>query len=282
MIKTNYHSHSLFCDGKSSMEDMLIAAIEKNFTHWGFSAHAPVPFENTFAITKGDVPAYIEEYKRLKNKYSDKINTFVGMEMDFISDLQEDIEKQAKNYGLEYIIGSVHQVKEHNDSQDSWFIDGHDPNVYDKGLEELFDNDIKRAAETYFSQQIEMIQKNKIDVIAHLDKITMHNKGRFFNNKTPWYKDLVISLLEEVKKHDVICEINSRGLYKKRHNDFYPSQCWWKIIKEKNIKICLASDCHKDDETDLYFDTAKDILKSINYTTLYYYDNEWKEYNIND
>ena len=79
MIKTNYHSHSLFCDGKSSMEDMLIAAIEKNFTHWGFSAHAPVPFENTFAITKGDVPAYIEEYKRLKNKYSDKINTFVGM-----------------------------------------------------------------------------------------------------------------------------------------------------------------------------------------------------------
>lgn len=280
-IKTNYHSHSLFCDGKSSMEEMVVAAIENNFTHWGFSSHAPVPFENTFAIKREDIKQYITEYKRLKEKYKEKIKLFVGMEMDFICDMQENIEEQGKNYGLEYVIGSVHQVKEHNNSKESWFIDGHDQKIYDKGLEELFDNNIKRAVRTYFSQQMEMISKNRIDVIAHPDKIAMHNRERFFNNDTSWYKDMMMSLLEEIKKHDIICEINSRGLYKKRHNDFYPSKYWWKKMKEMNIRICLSSDCHKNDETDLFFTQAKEILKDINYTTLYYFENgAWKDYSL--
>lgn len=280
LLKTNYHSHSLFCDGKSSMEEMLCSAIEKGFDCWGFSAHAPVPFENNFAIKKENVPLYISEYKRLKEKYEDKIKVFVGMEMDFICDIQENIYTQAKNYGLEYIIGSVHQVKEHNTNQKTWFIDGHDSNVYDRGLKEIFDNDIKRACEAYFSQQIDMIHKNKIDMIAHVDKVTMHNKGRFFNNQTTWYKDMVIYLLEEIKKYDVICEINTRGLYKKRHTDYYPSKDWWQYMKEKNIRICLSSDCHKSDETDLYFDNAVEELKAQGFTSFMYFDGEWKEQSI--
>lgn len=280
LLKTNYHSHSLFCDGKSTMEEMICSAIEKGFDYWGFSAHAPVPFENNFAIDKEKVPLYIAEYKRLKEKYADKIKVFVGMEMDFICDIQENIYSQAKDYGLEYIIGSVHQIKEHNTNRETWFIDGHDPNVYDRGLEKIFDNDIKRACEAYFSQQMEMMQKNKIDVIAHPDKVAMHNRGRFFDNQTTWYKDMIIALLDEIKKHDVICEINTRGLYKKRHTDYYPSKDWWRYMKEKNIKICLSSDCHKSDETDLYFDTALEELKAKGYTSLMYFDGEWKEQSI--
>ncbi|MDO5760332.1 MAG: histidinol-phosphatase, partial [Bacteroidota bacterium] len=272
MLKTNYHSHSLFCDGKSSMQEMLSAAIEKKFDLWGFSAHAPVPFDNTFAIKKENVSLYIAEYKRLKEEYKNKIKIFVGMEMDFICDIQENIYLQAKEYGLEYIIGSVHQIKEHNQCKETWFIDGHDSNVYDKGLLEIFDNDIKRACNAYFSQQIEMLQKNKIDLIAHPDKVTMHNKGRFFNNSTTWYRDMVISLLEEIKKHEVICEINTRGLYKKRHTDYYPSKDWWHIMKDMGIRMCLSSDCHKSDETDLLFDEAIEELKSCGYNTLMYFD----------
>ncbi|MBR1769435.1 MAG: histidinol-phosphatase HisJ family protein, partial [Bacteroidales bacterium] len=142
-MKTNYHSHSLFCDGKNTMEEMLVAAIEKGFTHWGFSAHAPVPFENNFAIKKEDVPSYMEEYRRLKEKYAGKINLYVGMEMDFITDIQENIQEQASEYGLDYLIGSVHQVKEHNDSSESWFIDGKNPEIYDEGLKKFFNADIR-------------------------------------------------------------------------------------------------------------------------------------------
>lgn len=276
--KTNYHSHCTYCDGKSTMEQMVLAAIDKGFTDWGFSSHAPVPFENHFAIAKENVPSYIHEFERLKTLYGESLDLHIGMEMDFITDIQENIETQAKEYGLEYIIGSVHQVKQHNESEESWFIDGHDPEVYDEGLRNLFSGDMRAGAEAYFSQQVDMMRKNKIDVIGHCDKIVMHNRERYFTNRTPWYKEMMVWLIEEIAKRGVICEINTRGLYKKRHEDYYPSSYWWKMIKEKNIRICLSSDCHRSDETDLYFSDAIELIKQTGFKTLSYFDGKWKEY----
>lgn len=280
MYKTNYHSHSTFCDGKSTMEAMVVAAIEHGFSHWGVSSHAPVPFPNTFAIKQEDIKAYLGEFKRLKEIYSDRIHLYLGMELDFITDIMEDIKEQAKDYGLDYFIGSVHQVKEHNDSMDSWFIDGHDQGIYDRELKELFDNDIRRGCEAYFSQQIRMIETNKPDILGHCDKITMHNKGRFFTNDTPWYEEMVRSLLDTVKQYDIITEINTRGLYKKRNDDFYPALKWLRIAKEKGIKITISTDCHKADETDLFYQQALDSAKAIGFTHISYFENEWKEQKI--
>ena len=70
---TNYHSHSTFCDGKSTMEEMVISAVECGFTHWGVSSHAPFPISNDFALKEEDIPAYKREFLRLKDKYADKI-----------------------------------------------------------------------------------------------------------------------------------------------------------------------------------------------------------------
>ena len=39
MIKQNLHTHSLYCDGKNTIEDMTLEAIQKGFTILGFSGH---------------------------------------------------------------------------------------------------------------------------------------------------------------------------------------------------------------------------------------------------
>ena len=41
---TNYHSHSLYCDGRAGMGDFVRFAISRGFTSYGFSSHAPLPF----------------------------------------------------------------------------------------------------------------------------------------------------------------------------------------------------------------------------------------------
>ena len=41
---TNYHSHSLYCDGRAGMEDFVRFALSEGFTSYGFSSHAPLPF----------------------------------------------------------------------------------------------------------------------------------------------------------------------------------------------------------------------------------------------
>ena len=36
MIKTNYHTHTLYCDGKNSPEEVIFTGIEKKFDILGF------------------------------------------------------------------------------------------------------------------------------------------------------------------------------------------------------------------------------------------------------
>ena len=42
MIKSNFHTHTYFCDGKDSPEEMVLSAIERGFTTLGFSIHSYV------------------------------------------------------------------------------------------------------------------------------------------------------------------------------------------------------------------------------------------------
>ena len=40
MIKSNLHTHTTFCDGKNTPEDVVKEAMERGFDIIGFSAHA--------------------------------------------------------------------------------------------------------------------------------------------------------------------------------------------------------------------------------------------------
>ena len=40
MRKVNLHTHTLFCDGRDTPEDMVLSAIEKGFSVLGFSGHS--------------------------------------------------------------------------------------------------------------------------------------------------------------------------------------------------------------------------------------------------
>ena len=81
MIKQNLHTHSLYCDGKDSFEEMIQTAIEKEFTILGFSSHGYTPDE-TLGIDEETIIKYQKELKGLKNKYKDQISIYTGIEQD--------------------------------------------------------------------------------------------------------------------------------------------------------------------------------------------------------
>ncbi|MEE0993263.1 MAG: histidinol-phosphatase [Bacteroidales bacterium] len=275
MKRFNLHSHSLFCDGKNSMEEMALAAIEKGLYCFGFSAHAPIPYDNDFALKYEEQEAYLQEARRLKEKYADKIRLFVSMEFDYIPEIAEDIRQRANSLGLDYMIASVHKVKEAG-RDGNWFIDGGKQEVWDKGLVEYFNSDIRKGVECFYSQSIEMLKKSQPDVIGHFDKVKMHNKERFFSQQDPWYCDLVMNLLEEIKKQNCICEVNTRGLYKGRSDDFFPSVKWIKQAAQMGIRMTVSTDCHNVSEVDLLFDEAVETLKQCGHDYIWYFDNGWK------
>ena len=78
--KVNFHTHSTFCDGKNTAEEMVIAALEKGFDALGFSGHCihPLnpefykPFDDIWHMPSADISTYTKEIRRLQAEYSSK------------------------------------------------------------------------------------------------------------------------------------------------------------------------------------------------------------------
>ena len=248
MQEFNLHTHSIFSDGKSTPEEVVVEAINQGMKVLGFSDHSPVPFENSFAIKNDNVQNYISTIKSLKEKYKDQIDIYCSMEMDFIPGIVKDFKKTKDELGLDYMIGSVHLVG--NDVNKLWFIDGSKVETYDEGLFNYYDGDIKKGVKTFYYQ---------------FDKIKMHNRDRYFTEDEKWYRDLVLETLTLIKEKDLIVEVNTRGIYKKRSSDFYPATWLLPIMKEMNVPVVISSDSHKAEELTLCFKEAEEALKAAGY-----------------
>jgi len=262
----NYHTHTLFCDGSNEPEQYVLSAVEKNMKIIGFSAHASVPFKNEWSLKTADIKSYHKEIESLKKKYHSKIQVLNGLEIDYIPGITKPFSFFYKNFMLDYSIGSVHLVKlpTHNKL---WFIDGAIRN-FDKGLAEIFDNNIEKAVGAYYEQIQEMVLKEKPDIIGHLDKIKMNNKKRFFDEGEKWYRKLVDKTLDVIAQSNCIVEVNSRGVYTGKSDSFFPSVFVLEKCYILGIPLMINSDAHKPEQLTLKFKEAAAMLKDIGYSKL--------------
>jgi histidinol-phosphatase (PHP family) len=105
----------------------------------------------------------------------------------------------------------------------------------------------------------------------------MHNRGRFFSDKDKWYRDLVDETVELIKNNDVIAEVNTRGLYKKRSASLFPDGYALKRVKEMDIPILLSSDAHQPHELNMLFDSTADYLAKMGFgEVMMLNDGKWK------
>ncbi len=273
----NLHQHSDFSDGKEQAEKYVEKAVELGFTATGFTEHSPLPFDTPFSLKLENVNKYIETTDILKEKYKNSIEVYRGLEMDFIPGMSEDFDFWRKITKADYLIGSVHLIKPRN-SNNLWFTDGPDPDIYDLGIKTLFNNDVKKAVTRFYEQTIEMIETQKFEITGHFDKVKMHNKNRFFNEDEKWYQNLIDKVIDLIKQKGLIVEINTRGLYKKRYNGLFPDGTALKKVKQKDIPVIISSDAHKPDELNLYFDYAVNQLVNEGFKSVMRLQNgEWQE-----
>ena len=62
MNLTNYHGHTLYCDGRASMDDFLRFAVAEHFSSFGFSSHAPLPFSTAWTMEWDRMEDYLAEF----------------------------------------------------------------------------------------------------------------------------------------------------------------------------------------------------------------------------
>lgn len=274
--KTNYHTHSHFSDGSAEPVEYIEEAIRQDFTSLGFSEHSALPFENNFALKNGSEQAYVAEIQRLRELYKDRLEVLLSLEADYIPGISTGFQEQKVAFGLDYVIGSVHLVK--NSDGELWFIDGPKRETYDNGLNQLFGGDIRKGVTAYWYQINQMLEEEKFEIIGHFDKIKMHNQGRWFNEDEPWYTWLVNETIDLIQEKDVIVEVNTRGIYKGRSTSLFPGEAILRQLSERNIPVILSSDAHHPSEISMYFDEALEVMKSCGLKSIRIFDNGiWQE-----
>ncbi|MBP5516391.1 MAG: histidinol-phosphatase [Bacteroidales bacterium] len=282
---SNYHTHSHYCDGRGELREYVEYALAHGFSALGFSGHGPLPYDNKFSIKQEQYLDYCNEVRAMKAEYEGRIEILLGLEMDYIPGIQEDFTPLIEKGGLEYSIGSVHLVTHpdhvealrnsllHNDNNSQsimphlWYIDGGNPAHYDNGLNELFHGDIRYAVRTFFHQTNAMIERNRPTIVGHFDKVVMHNRERFFSYQDKWFQELLHETIALIRETGCICEINTRGIYKGRHTDFYPARDTIRYMNTLGIPVIVGTDAHAPADLDR-FEGAYEFLSEIGYRNI--------------
>ena len=268
MQKVNLHTHSTYSDGKSTPREIVEEAVRQEFTALGFSEHGPLPFETKFAVKAENMPNYVSEIAALKEEFKDRIKLNCALETDYITGVTDPFASTREKYHLDYVIGGVHLVGQSANPEELWFIDGPSWEVYDEGLQKFFDGDIRKGVKRFFEQTNEMIEHEEFNIIAHFDKIKMHNRDRYFHEDEEWYRKLALETLDLIKEKKLVMEVNTRGIYKKRYNGFYPSPWLMKEAYKRGIPAIISSDAHHYSELSLEFEAAEEALKEAGYHQL--------------
>lgn len=273
--KANFHTHTTFCDGRSSAEEMVQSAIAKGFDLLGFSSHCMYPFSSSWHIPVNNVEAYCAEIRRLKEACKDKIEIRLGFEADYIPDITcPDKNADYRDFQPDFLIGSVHYIVKEggnftvDDSADT--VRANIAKFYTRNGD-WSTLDSRSYVHDYFEAERLMLEKGNFDIIGHPDLIRMRNcRLGIFNENDSFYKEEVKLTADAIARAGVIAEINTGAIARGNMDALYPSDYFLGLLFERGVPVCINSDAHDAINLDAAFDRAAETAKKTGYKELSY------------
>lgn len=249
--KQDLHLHTTYSDGKNTPEQMIIAALKKNFHTIAITDHMPLPFPDNCSMNYKKLIDYRRELFLLQQKYKNQINILVGLELDYLPH-HLTWTKNIVNLEWDILIGSVHFFSITNQLQTPLIVD-QSAETFQKILTTHFSNNIKKLVKDYYNLVKQSLQTNWFKIVGHIDLIKKYNNNnRFFNDKDNWYKKELETTLELVSKHQLTLEINTAGL-NKPIQEAYPSNWIIDYCQNKKIPLSITSDAHEEQQIGQHF-----------------------------
>ena len=262
MLLSNCHTHTDYCDGKSSAEQMIVSAIENGLSSIGISSHSPMTGDCNWTMKVQDVNSYIKEINALKEKYKDKIQVYCGIELDnnFTGiDLAD----------FDYSIGSVHQFRKDGKIYDVDF----NAEMLSDLTNEHFNGKWNKMADWYFNALADFVIENEVDVVGHFDLITKFNeKSNLFSVDNEEYKIIAIQALNRIlqaKNDDIIFEVNTGAMSRCGNKLPYPSAFILEHLYKCGARITITGDSHSTDTIVYGYENAIRLCKQCGFTKTY-------------
>lgn len=269
LCKSNLHTHTCFCDGVDTPEEIVKKAIELEMDTIGFSGHSFTPIDTSYCMSEADTEEYVREIERLSEIYGDRINILCGIEMDLYG--------KRPNRMFDYVIGSVHYVQL-----------GGEYCVVDKDVESQREAIRTHCAgnpyqyvRAYFRNVMELVEKlPQCDVIGHFDLLTKFNQdGSVFDETDPRYLTPACEALDYLIERDVMIEVNTGAISRGYRTTPYPSFPLLRYIAQKGGKVTLGSDAHLKEFLLFGFERTSGLLyMSGNHTAYIMTRNGWIPY----
>ena len=267
MLKTNYHTHTSFCDGKGTPTEIAEIAINKGFSILGFSSHSMYPFASTWHIAPREFSAYKESVMQAKSAYSGRLQILYGYEADFVPGLTKPDFDCYKSLAPDYLIGSVHYIITKNGR----LAVDYSADALKQKLDELFDGDSKKMTQEYFALEREMLRTASFTIIGHADLVRKNNtKLMLFDENDGWYRSELKATADAIARAGVIAEINTGAIARGTMDSVYPSAEFLSLLHERGVPITFSSDAHDPQLLDCAFDRAKAAARSAGYTEVAY------------
>jgi histidinol-phosphatase (PHP family) len=235
MITTDYHTHNSRCGhAQGQIEDYIKMALVRGFTEIGISDHAPIYWQDGndpmpgIAMAKDELGGYVDEVLALKTKYAGQIEVRLGLESDYVEDMEPFYAELLTSYPFDYVIGSVHFCLGQNIFN---------PRAWDTVSDPM----------TVYTEYYRLVEKSArsglFNIIAHPTGVTAYAPKPIPAAIEP----LQDSLLHAMRESDVTLEVNTSG-YRKAGSEPFPTVRMITRAHELGVPLTFSSDAHTPDQ----------------------------------
>lgn len=261
------HSGQFCHHATDSLEEIIELYIAKGYPWVGITEHAPgislellYPDQQAAGLTPefllNRFAGYMQECRRLQEKFRDRIEIFAAMESETYSGYREFMPYLMETFRPDYIVGSVHFVDDMGFDYSRAQYDHTAAAV--GGTDELYCR--------YFDQQYEMIRLLTPSVVGHFDLVRIFDPDYKTRLLRPEIMARIKRNLELIKELDLIMDFNLRSLLKGA-DEPYVSRVILEMARQMDIAVVPGDDSHGLANIGVNMDKGIALLAEMGFAT---------------
>lgn len=256
MAFADFHTHTTFSDGKSTVREMIDAAREGGLLALGISDHSYTPFDVRYCMRPATHMEKYEETVREEQKIARErygFSVLLGVELDFGSAVERE--------RYDYTIGSVHYILKDGD----FFPVDSGADRQMRGIEKMFGGNKLDFAKAYFEEVVTHAARNKPTFMGHFDLLTKHG---LIDEQDPAYLAVAREALAETVQHVPLFEINMGAIIRGLKTQPYPNPLFLDDLLRLGGKVILSSDAHHAEKLAYRFTDMLKLLQDVGFTKI--------------
>jgi len=265
----DYHVHPNYSiDAEGSIEEFCEIALERDLHEIAFTTHLDTDNagDDCYVNVKGKKvdtrsSVWLEDYeasiKSADDEYKERgLRVRLGVEVDFIQDIDGSLPERFHSTDFDIILGSVHLIDHIAIS-----AEGRAENAFKKySMDEL--------GEKYYTQIMEAVESDLFDILAHIDLYRRYGQTFYGDGIREIWKPHISDLADMMKRHNVGFEVNTSPL-RKGQTQPMPEVDIIKALKDRGVNIVTTgSDAHRPQDIGTGIESATQLLRESGFSNI--------------